>query len=116
MSYPNIKAMLGNPIRGGLPDPILGMDGWAEWDKDGFSLSINYDRNGILKNMNSNNCAISLFSKRNHPPEAVLRAAGNLPSGNSFAIEDIKLGIMHTFGIKPAFDIDDKLYAVEVCP
>ena len=116
MSYTNIKSILGSPTREDFPDPILGMDGWAEWDKEGFSMSINYDRFGILKNNNAPGCAISLFPKKGYLPEDQLRQVGNLPKGNSFIIEDKQVGILLTFAIEPAYDINDKLYAIEVCP
>lgn len=116
ISYTNIKSMLGSPTREGVPDPLLDLDGWAEWDKDGLTLAIQYGRTGILKNNKVAGCAISLFPKKGFLSEDQLRQAGNLPKGNSFIVEDRQVGILLTFTIKPAYNIYNKLYAIEVCP
>jgi len=121
MSYSKIKSILGKPDREGLPDPMLGMNGWAEWDKNGFTLSINYNRYGILQNMNGEpwykaiGCAISIMPKTGRLTEDQLRLAGNLPKGNSFIVEDKNSGLLLTFIIKPAFDINNKFYAIDIC-
>lgn len=116
ISYTNIKSMIGSPTREGIPDPLLDLDGWAEWDKDGLTLAIQYGRTGILKNNKAAGCAISLFPKKGFLSEDQLRQAGNLPKGNSFIVEDRQIGILFTFTIKPAYNIYNKLYAIEVCP
>jgi hypothetical protein len=121
MFYPKIKSILGKPDREFLPDPMLEMDGWAEWDKEGFTLSINYNRYGMLQNMNDEpwhktmDCAISIMPKTGRFTEDQLRLASNLPKGNSFIVENKNLGLLLTFIIKPAFDINNKLYAMEIC-
>lgn len=122
MSYTTIKSILGKPTREGFPDPMLDMDGWAEWDKEGFTLSINYSRYGMLQNSGGKQwyetaqCALSIFPKKGYLIEEQLRLAGNLPKNkNSFIIEVPQTDLILTFSIQPKHNNKEQLYAIDVC-
>lgn len=122
MSYTTVKSILGKPTREGLPDPMLDMDGWAEWDKEGFTLSINYNRYGVFQNSGgkqwyeTEQCALGILPKKGYLAEDQLRLAGNLPQNkNSFIVEVPPTDLILTFSIQPRYNKQRQLYAIDVC-
>lgn len=82
-TFQELKATIGKPTREGAPGIFSGLDdpyGFAEWDKEGFTLSIRYDDSGrvVDPGKKDNPCGMSLYFSGSNQGENVLRQAGNL--------------------------------------
>jgi|SRR3989344_9278961 len=100
-SFSQLKTTIGSPNRQGAADEYT--TGWAEWDKNGLTLSINYDTAGRLVDAGGLGCAMSIFPKVGYWEEAKLRQVGNLT------------GSAYPFVVKPVKNIDGVFYALEIC-
>lgn len=100
-SFSQLKVAIGSPNRQGAADEYT--TGWAEWDKAGLTLSINYDTAGRLVDAKGLGCAMSIFPKVGYWEETKLRQVGNLT------------GSVYPFVVKPVKNINGVFYALEIC-
>lgn len=99
-----LETIIGKPMRSGQPSEYSDGIGWAEWDKNGLTLSVNYDEDGNLINTGTIiGCAIAVFPQSGQWEESKLKQATNL-SGSGYP-----------FVIKSAENLDGKGYGLEIC-